>query len=152
MIYIIYNVWATTEEPQPLSYPPYDHYTRDPKLAFAALPFQFMELYKGSRHPIVLPYYNGRSTMVPVEDVGPWNKYRPYWRDGTRPHAEMQHRNGLQADNGRIPNNPAGVDFSPEVWVQLGVDETKAYSMTFSAFVDLAIIEFDGTMGPELVA
>ena len=53
--------------------------------------------------------------------MGPWNTSDTYWASGDRPEAEAQFANHTVAQNGSIPNNPAGIDLTPAALDALGV-------------------------------
>lgn len=80
----------------------------DPNKPGVALPFKF----QGAR-PQVRVFYQGRSIIADVMDVGPWNgggdegKYNdPYWQTGKRPQAETG------TDLRGRPTNKAGIDLN----------------------------------------
>jgi len=64
---------------------------------------------------------NSRSVECKINDVGPWNIRDPYWDEGRRPLAESQFRDGIEAQNGDVPTNDAGLDLTPAAMNALGV-------------------------------
>jgi len=77
----------------------------------------------------------GRVVSATVVDVGPWNISDPYWvKDGGRPEAETNRSKFYS--RGYNKTNLAGIDLAYEVWAQLGVSRSTAYSGNFSAYVD----------------
>jgi len=58
----------------------------------------------------------GKSAVAEIWDVGPWNIDDPYWDKGTRPQAESG------TDMSGRKTNGAGIDLSPALAKQLGVD------------------------------
>lgn len=77
----------------------------------AALPYHFP-----GTPPTIRVQYNGKSAIVPIRDVGPWNTNDPYW---TRPAPSRP-----QAETGRDASgrktNLAGLDLTPATWKALG--------------------------------
>jgi len=168
--YFIPRVHATTfyryhGEIETVAYNP-DFLRRHPDARAAALPWAVPRRFRvgwtfdpypgGSRESgqpealgaglFVVPFLDGRYTIAQVVDVGPWTVEDPYWREGRRPMAESWYKSRgtvyspQRGERIRV-TNPAGVDFTPAVWVDLGINEELAYSERFSAVVDLAIIE-----------
>ena len=90
----------------------------DPDQPQAALP---AKLPSSSRHILVTNSANGRSVHCLVNDRGPWNLNDAYWADDRRPAAEYQMKNGIPAENGNVPNNPAGIDLTPAAMQALGL-------------------------------
>jgi hypothetical protein len=77
--------------------------------------------WKGDRPRVVVEGPKG-VMKVPVIDVGPWNIYDDdYVIGGERPLVEKQYASGLEAQNGQIPNNDAGIDLTPPVAKRVGV-------------------------------
>ena len=64
----------------------------------------------------------GGRLAMPVVDVGPWNTDNPeYVLQGKRPAAEQQFRDQSRAQNGMIPNQPAGIDLTPAAAEAVGI-------------------------------
>jgi hypothetical protein len=80
---------------------------------YIALPDRFE-----SNRPLVRVHNrkSGVSALAEIWDVGPWNTDDPYWETGTRPQAES----GTD-EKGRTTNK-AGIDLSPALARQIGVD------------------------------
>jgi hypothetical protein len=77
--------------------------------------------WKRDRPRVVVEGPKGTMTVA-VIDVGPWNIHdHKYVIDGERPLAEKQYESGLEAQNGQIPNNDAGIDLTPPVAKRVGV-------------------------------
>lgn len=164
-IFFIPNVYATTfwryqEQLESLAYG--ENFLREnPEARVAALPASFtpverrrwtydpnLTMANKSQHRgvFVVPFYRGRFTLAQVLDKGPWVTDNPYWRLGARPRAETLHSEGSGVYSPQRQEwikvvHPAGVDFTPQVWVDLGVPDDVAYGERFSARVDLAIVE-----------
>jgi hypothetical protein len=85
----------------------------------------------------VLVHYpkTGKTVVVPVIDVGPWNTKDEWILKGRRPAAEQ----GMD-QRGRN-TNLAGLDLSYPVWVELGVEYERAYSGRFSAMVEFILLD-----------
>jgi len=166
--YFVPNVHATTfyrygGQIESLAYAG-DLMRQHPNLRAAALPVAIpsanrrswtfdpdLSLQNAVRHRgiFVVPFYRGRFSIAQVLDVGPWwttGKDDVYWQDGRRPRAEELHaKSGTlfspqQGKEIRV-TNPAGVDFTPQVWVDLGFDPSTAFAEKVSARVDIAVIE-----------
>jgi Subtilase family/N-acetylmuramoyl-L-alanine amidase len=90
----------------------------DPDQPQAALP---AKLPSSTRHILVTNSANGRSVYCLVNDRGPWNLNDAYWADNRRPATEYQMENGIPAENGSVPTNPAGIDLTPAAMQALGV-------------------------------
>lgn len=69
--------------------------------------------------------YHGRSIVVPVLDVGPWNIDDPYWERDARPASER----GRGAY--RTPVNPAGIDLSDPTFSALGLHDNDYVEWRF---------------------
>ena len=142
-----------------------EHFLREDNAArVAALPFCFpsaerklwtfshgLGLANAHQHKgvFVIPFYQGKYTVAQVLDIGPWwttGGDDPYWRNDTRPLAEQRFRDGgslyspQQQKNIKVVS-PAGVDFTPQVWVDLGFDRTQAFASKISARLDIAVVE-----------
>jgi hypothetical protein len=80
---------------------------------YVALPDRF----EGERPKvIVINRETGRAQIAVIEDVGPWNTDDPYWLSGARPQAESG------TDMSGRPTNGAGIDLSPALATEIGVD------------------------------
>lgn len=89
----------------------------DPDKPGVALPFHFI----GKRQNVLVTR-KGKSVVAEIVDVGPHNTKDAYWKtEGGRPAAEAQHKDGTDDEFGRKVTNPAGIDFTPEVFDALGV-------------------------------
>lgn len=97
-----------------------------PNDRFAALPSRRALSSKGGHEREVRVVYRGRTTIVPVWDVGPWNTRDDYWNPPNiretfrdlpmgKPEAETafydHYNNGLD-ERGRIVKTPAGIDLA----------------------------------------
>jgi hypothetical protein len=81
--------------------------------------------------------FNGKSQVVPVYDVGPWNNKDDYWMPSDQryfkglprgvPQATAaytdKHNNG-QSGMGDVVTNPTGVDIGDGTWYELGLTDT----------------------------
>lgn len=68
----------------------------------------------------------GQSVIAPVRDIGPHNVNDPFWNHPSqRPAAEAQHANGVPAQNGHVPANPAGIDLTPATMNAIGIHGTE---------------------------
>lgn len=109
-----------------------------PRARFASLPSWSSLSSKGGSEYQVRITYQGRSTVVPVYDVGPYSERDDYWdvkRDGY-PDLErgwpMDHAayfegyNGGQADKGRV-RFPTAIDVGDGAWLDdLGINGDQA--------------------------
>jgi hypothetical protein len=86
------------------------HVITDTELC-VALPYRF----SGAR-PKVIVSRNGKQVTCDISDVGPWNTNDPYWVTGSRPQSESG------TDKTGRHTNHAGIDLSPAVAKQLGID------------------------------
>ena len=66
-------------------------------------------------------FYEGKSLVCRVNDLGPYNKTDAYWDRGTRPRAEEQFQSRTKAENGMVPVTPAALDLTPAAFDALGV-------------------------------
>lgn len=80
----------------------------DPDKPGVALPYRF----SGPR-PKVRIFYQGRSVVCDIVDVGPWNTSDAYWQKGARPQAE------IGRDIRGRKTNLAGIDMTPAAAVAL---------------------------------
>lgn len=70
---------------------------------------------------IIVEGPRGSIKVKPV-DVGPWNTDdQRYVLGDARPLAELQHDEGIEAQNGRVPTNDAGIDLTLPVAEAVGV-------------------------------
>lgn len=69
--------------------------------------------------------YRGRSVIVPVLDVGPWNIDDEYWTSGRRPASERG------KGTYRKPTNQAGIDLSDAVFARLGLEDNDHVEWRF---------------------
>jgi len=71
---------------------------------------------------------NGKRIEAPIVDVGPWNTDDPrYVIDGRRPMAETQYAHGIEAQNGMVPSNDAGIDLTEPVATALGISLAEGH-------------------------
>ncbi|MCO4782207.1 MAG: hypothetical protein KC646_07740 [Candidatus Cloacimonetes bacterium] len=130
--YSFQNIYATSFEAQTIASKGKrgDWYMRDTDLG-VALPS------RDSLNQWVQVYFpdTGKSVVVEVIDVGPWNIDDPYWVRGKRPAAET----GTDAWGRKT--NLAGIDLSYQTWLALGVSKQKAFSGTFSGTVHWKFVE-----------
>jgi hypothetical protein len=83
-----------------------------------SLPYKWT---KGARPGVLVSGPRGDVTTA-IIDVGPWNINDPsYVLDGTRPMAEKQYQLKLEAQNGQIPTNDAGIDLTEPVATAVGI-------------------------------
>jgi len=83
----------------------------------ASLPYK----WRDSEPPWVEIQGPEGSAVVQICDVGPWNVDDRRYIDGARPLAEKQYRLGLEAQNGQIPSNDAGIDLTVPVAEAVGI-------------------------------
>jgi len=69
--------------------------------------------------------YGGRTLVVPVLDVGPWNVDDDYWATGRRPAAERGR------GSFRAPTNHAGIDLSDATFSALGLRDNAVLEWRF---------------------
>jgi uncharacterized protein (TIGR02594 family) len=102
-----------------------DHVISNTELG-CALPYHFP-----APVPKVRIYANGKSVVVPIVDVGPWNDNPPdaYWLTGARPQAESGH------DLKGRKTNHAGIDGTPGTWRALGLDPEDGLAIVQWEFV-----------------
>ncbi len=79
----------------------------------------------------------GKSVVVPVIDVGPWNVDDAYWerREG-RPSVE-----GHRPDARGRRSNGAGIDLSPATWISLGAPRADVDAGRWSGWVDWEFVD-----------
>jgi hypothetical protein len=114
-----------------------------PRDRFVALPSWSVLSPKGSSKYAVRLTYNGRSVVVPVWDVGPWNTKDDYWnanrRYGDLPVGRpMAHAavfdgyNGGRDESGRVIRDPNGIDIADGTfWDDLGMTRSDYVMVTF---------------------
>lgn len=107
-----------------------------PNDRFAALPSRRALSSNFGHEREVRVSYRGRTTVVPVWDVGPWNTHDDYWNPPNiretfkdlpmgKPEAEAafydRYNNGLD-ERGRVVRTPAGIDLADGTfWLDLGM-------------------------------
>jgi hypothetical protein len=69
--------------------------------------------------------YGGRTLVVPVLDVGPWNVDDDYWATSRRPAAERGR------GSFRTPTNHAGIDLSDATFAALGLRDNARVEWRF---------------------
>jgi hypothetical protein len=90
-----------------------------PGALFVALP------HPAALHKNVELRYAGRTMVVPVLDVGPWNVDDDYWTTGRRPAAERNH------GTYRTPTNRSGIDLSDATFAALGLRDNATLEWRF---------------------
>lgn len=115
-----------------------------PRDHFVALPsWRVLSSYRGYEFQVRLTY-NGRTTVVPVWDVGPWNTNDDYWspnRENYRdlpigmPMAQAAYFDGYNGgldQFGRRISNPNGIDIADGTfWDSLGMTRNDWVQVTF---------------------
>jgi hypothetical protein len=114
-----------------------------PRDRFVALPSWSVLSPKGTSQYAVRLTYNGRSVVVPVWDVGPWNTRDDYWSPGRRygdlpPGRPMAHAavfdgyNRGRDESGRVIRDPNGIDIADGTfWDDLGMARSDYVLVTF---------------------
>lgn len=114
-----------------------------PRDRFVALPSGSVLSPKDTSQYAVRLTYNGRSVIVPVWDVGPWNTKDNYWdtnrRYGDLPvgrpmaHAAyFDNYNGGRDESGRKIDDPNGIDIADGTfWDDLGMSRADYVLVTF---------------------
>lgn len=114
-----------------------------PRDRFVALPSWAVLSPKGANNFQVRLTYNGRTVVVPVWDVGPWNTKDDYWNPNRRysdlpvgrPMAEAAYfdgYNGGRDEFGRKITNPNGIDIADGTfWDDLGMTRNDWVLVTF---------------------
>lgn len=114
-----------------------------PRDRFVALPSRRALSPYGSHQMSVRLTYNGRTTVVPVWDVGPWNIRDDYWSPDRRysdlpvgmPMAQaayMHGYNGGRDEFGRRIRHPNGIDIADGAfWDDLGMTRNDWVQVTF---------------------
>jgi hypothetical protein len=115
-----------------------------PRDHFVALPsWQVLSSYRGYEFQVRVTY-NGRSAVVPVWDVGPWNTNDAYWHPNRgdypdlpigMPQAQAAYfdgHNGGMDEFGRLINNPNGIDIADGTyWDSLGMTRNDWVEVSF---------------------
>jgi hypothetical protein len=115
-----------------------------PRDHFVALPsWRSLSSRGGSEYKVRLSY-KGRSVVVPVWDVGPWNTHDDYWSTNRqmwkdlprgKPEAQAAYQNGYNGGRdefGRKPNLPNGIDIADGTfWDSLGMKDWDWVDVTF---------------------
>jgi hypothetical protein len=111
---------------------------------FVALPsWKVLSSYQGYEYQVRVTY-NGRSVVVPVWDVGPWNTNDNYWSPNREQYPDLPigmpqaqaaffdgHNGGLD-EFGRIINNPNGIDIADGTfWDDLGMTRNDWVEVSF---------------------
>lgn len=115
-----------------------------PRDQFVALPSWRALSSRGGNEYQVRLSYKGRSVVVPVWDVGPWNTRDDYWSTNRQmwqdlprgvPEAQAAHQqgyNGGRDEFGRKPNLPNGIDIADGTfWDSLGMRDEDWVDVTF---------------------
>lgn len=114
-----------------------------PRDRFVALPSWSVLSPKGTSQYAVRLTYNGRSVVVPVWDVGPWNTKDDYWNPSRRysdlpvgrpmAHAAFfDNYNGGRDESGRAIRDPNGIDIADGTfWDDLGMTKSDYVLVTF---------------------
>jgi hypothetical protein len=110
---------------------------------FVALPSWSVLASKGGDEFQVRVSYKGRSVVLPVWDVGPWNTRDDYWNPNRRysdlavglPMAQAAHQNGYNGGRdqfGRRIRLPNGIDIADGAfWDDLNMGESDWVQVTF---------------------
>lgn len=80
---------------------------------------------------------NGKYTRwVPmkVRDLGPWFRDDPYWLSGSPPRAVAYFKQKKKRWDGRVVQNPAGLDLTPWAWQKIGISAKS--SINYSGYVE----------------
>lgn len=80
---------------------------------------------------------NGRYTnWIPmkVRDLGPWFRDDPYWLGGNSPRAVAYFKKKKKRWDGRVVQNPAGLDLTPWAWQKIGISAKD--SINYSGYVE----------------
>lgn len=114
-----------------------------PRDRFVALPSWSVLSPKGTDKFRVRVTYKGRSVILPVWDVGPWNTKDDYWNPNRRysdlpvgrPMAHAAYYddyNGGRDERGRRINNPNGIDIADGAyWDDLGMTRNDYVEVSF---------------------
>lgn len=133
-------------------------YLLNPETRYVSLPATITD----PTRVVVALLFKGNMAFGYPWDKGPGNTNDPYWRSGKRPMTERQYAIAKEyisqgydpskdaamfpisakGQIGYVIRNPAGIDLSPTLWVDLGVSRSTAFSGNFSGLLDaIAIIE-----------
>jgi len=94
---------------------------------FVSLPSWRSLSPEGTNQYMVRVTYNGRSSVAPVYDVGPWNVHDNYWDEKRQIYADLprgwpedhaayfDHYNGGRAEKGKV-RFPTAIDIGDGVW------------------------------------
>jgi len=136
-----YRVFATREGL--VGYTTANGHVIQPRDRFVALPSRSVLSPKGSNRFSVRVTYKGRSVVLPVWDIGPWNTRDDYWNPNRRysdlpvgrpmAHAAFYDGyNGGRDERGRRINNPNGIDIADGAfWDDLGMTRNDYVDVTF---------------------
>lgn len=114
-----------------------------PRDRFVALPSWSVLSSRGGYEYQVRVTYRGRSTVLPVWDVGPWNTRDDYWNPNRRysdlpvgmPMAQAARQNGYNGGRdefGRRIRHPNGIDIADGAfWDDLGMTDSDWVEVTF---------------------
>lgn len=114
-----------------------------PRDRFVALPSWRVLSSKGGNEFQVRVTYRGRSVVLPVWDVGPWNTRDEYWSEDRKysdlpvgvPMAQAAYRddyNGGRDEFGRAVRVPNGIDIADGAfWDDLGMTQSDYVEVTF---------------------
>jgi peptidoglycan hydrolase-like protein with peptidoglycan-binding domain len=92
-----------------------------------ALPYRF----PGARPPVEVAYpVTGKTVIISLEDVGPWNINDPYWETNSRPQAESGW------DTRKRKTNLAGIDLTPAAAKALGLKGLGKVNWRFVTEID----------------
>lgn len=116
-----YRIFATREGL--VGYTTANGHVIRPRDRFVALPCRcVLSSYRGNEYEVRITY-NGRSVVVPVWDIGPWNTKDDYWADNRRygdlpkgmpmaQAAKLHGYNGGRDEQGRVILLPNGIDIA----------------------------------------
>jgi hypothetical protein len=138
-----YTVWATREGL--VGQRTANGHIIQPRDRFVALPSWRVLSSKGGNEFQVRVTYNGRSVVLPVWDVGPWNTHDDYWNPTDRERyrdlpvgtpmaqaAVLQGYNGGLDEFGRTIRDPNGIDIADGAfWDDLGMTRTAKVQVSF---------------------
>ncbi len=136
-----YSIFATREGL--VGYQTANGHIIQPRDRFVALPsWKALASYQGYEFQVRLTY-NGRSVVVPVWDVGPWNTNDNYWDTGRTysdlpvgiPMAQAAYLDGYNGgldEFGRRIQSPNGIDIADGTfWDDLGMSRNDWVQVTF---------------------
>jgi hypothetical protein len=129
MVHIVATVFGGEDDPQTSAY-------TGKRIPFDALGCSLPYRFPAPRPPVrVTNPLNGKSIVLPLVDVGPWNTDDPYFLNGARPQAET----GTDRHGRRT--NLAGIDLTPAAARALGIDG--------KGFVDFELVTKETTVDDE---